>query len=45
MYHGIQKRQRIVTLITVLTSGGDILSGYVDLANPIHGPARVQRGA
>ena len=34
----------IVTLITVLTSGGDILSGYVDVANPVHGPARVHRG-
>ena len=34
----------IVTLITVLTSGGDILSGYVDMAKPVHGPARVHRG-
>jgi hypothetical protein len=34
----------IVTLITVLTSGGDILSGYVDVTNPVHGPDRVHRG-
>jgi hypothetical protein len=34
----------VATLFTVLTSGGDVLSGYVDLANPVHGPARVHRG-
>ena len=34
----------IVTLITILTSGGDILSGYVDVTNPVHGPDRVHRG-
>ena len=34
----------IVTLVTVLTSGGDVLSGYADVTRPIHGPARVRRG-
>ena len=34
----------IVTLVTVLTSGGDVLSGYVDLSAPVHGHARIHRG-
>jgi hypothetical protein len=33
----------IVTLLTVLTSGGDILSGYVEVAKPVHGHARIHR--
>ena len=34
----------IVALVTVLTSGGDALSGYLDVAKPVHGPARIHRG-
>ena len=33
----------IVTLLTVLTSGGDILSGYIEVAKPVHGHARIHR--
>ena len=33
----------IVTLLTVLTSGGDILSGYVEVTKPVHGHARIHR--
>ena len=33
-----------MTLVTVLTSGGDVLSGYVDVTSPVHGPARIHRG-
>ena len=34
----------VVTLVTILTSGGDALSGYVDVTKPVHGSARVLRG-
>ena len=33
----------VVTLLTVLTSGGDILSGYVEVSRPVHGHARIHR--
>ena len=33
----------IVTLLTLLTSGGDIISGYVEVAKPVHGHARIHR--
>ena len=33
----------IVTLLTVLTSGGDIISGYVEVSKPVHGHARIHR--
>jgi hypothetical protein len=33
----------VVTLLTVLTSGGDILSGYVEVRKPVHGHARIHR--
>jgi hypothetical protein len=33
----------IVTLLTLLTSGGDILSGYVEVSKPVHGHARIHR--
>lgn len=33
----------IVTLLTLLTSGGDILSGYFELRRPVHGQARIHR--
>jgi hypothetical protein len=33
----------VVTLLTVLTSGGDILSGYVEVSRPVHGHDRIHR--
>jgi hypothetical protein len=33
----------IVTLLTLLTSGGDILSGFVEVRNPIWGKDRIHR--
>lgn len=33
----------IVTLLTVLTSGGDIISGLVEVRKPVHGHARIHR--
>lgn len=33
----------VVTLLTLLTSGGDILSGYVEVRNPIWGKERIHR--
>jgi hypothetical protein len=33
----------VVTLLTVLTSGGDILSGFVEVTRPVHGHARIHR--
>jgi hypothetical protein len=33
----------IVTLLTVLTSGGDLLSAFIDVRKPIWGDARIQR--
>ena len=34
----------IVSLITVLTIGSDMLSGDVGMTRPVHGPTRVHRG-
>jgi hypothetical protein len=33
----------VVTLLTALTSGGDIVSGYVEVSKPVHGHARIHR--
>lgn len=33
----------IVTLLTLLTSGGDIISGYVEVSKPVHGHDRIHR--
>lgn len=33
----------LVTLLTVLTSGGDIISGIVEVRKPVHGHARIRR--
>jgi len=33
----------IVTLLTLLTSGGDIISGYVEVKKPVYGEARIHR--
>jgi hypothetical protein len=33
----------IVTLLTLLTSGGDIISGLVEVRKPVHGHARLHR--
>jgi len=33
----------IVTLLTVLTSGGDIISGYVEVKKPVWGKDRIHR--
>jgi hypothetical protein len=33
----------VVSLLTLLTSGGDILSGWVEVRNPVHGHDRIHR--
>jgi hypothetical protein len=33
----------LVTLLTLLTSGGDIISGIVEVRKPVHGHARIHR--
>jgi hypothetical protein len=33
----------IVTLLTILTSGGDIISGYVEVRKPVYGKDRIHR--
>ncbi|MCC6177672.1 MAG: site-2 protease family protein [Chloroflexi bacterium] len=33
----------LVTLLTLLTSGGDILSGFMEVRRPIHGDERIRR--
>lgn len=33
----------VVTLLTLLTSGGDIVSGFVEVRRPVHGHERIHR--
>lgn len=33
----------VVTLLTLLTSGGDIISGYVEVKKPVYGHDRIHR--